>query len=58
MEEMNELKSKISNEKIFNKLDIENNSSNILEELKNIKQTFKHSNNTLNSILNTVEKLY
>ena len=33
MEEMNELKAKISNEKIFYKLDIENvnNSSNILE---------------------------
>ena len=58
MEEMNELKSKISNQKIFNKTDIENvnNSSNILEELKNIKETFNHSNNSLNAILNTVDK--
>jgi ABC-type multidrug transport system permease subunit len=53
----NLLKSKISNQNLLSESDIKNvdNTNNILDQLKDINQTFKNSNNELNNILNSIE---
>jgi hypothetical protein len=58
MEEMNELKSKLSNKNLINESYVNNsdNTDSILDQLNDIKQTFNNSNNTLNSFLDVVEK--
>jgi hypothetical protein len=54
VEEMNKLKSKLSNKTSINE-NVEN-SNTILDELTDINQTFKNSNNQLNSYVEVIEK--
>jgi hypothetical protein len=58
MEEMNELKSKISSQKLLTESDIKNvdNKNNNLDQLNDISQTFQKSNTKLNNIIDSIEK--
>jgi hypothetical protein len=58
MEEMNELKTKISSQKLLTESDIKNvdNRNNNLDQLNDISQTFQKSNTKLNNIIDSIEK--
>lgn len=55
---MNELKAKLANQTSLTDSQVKNidNTDSILSQLKDIEQSFKNSNNDLNSIVNSIEK--
>ncbi len=57
MEDMNLLKSKLTNQNSINESKLENiNNDNILEQLSDVNQTFKETNNKIDSFINVIEK--